>query len=618
MSKSRGQAEPASASLHSPTEATASAELLADIRAQAEQVARFGHRFDGVQRTTADRPREPGQKLPPTVQARMEAAFGTSFSSVRIHQGREAETAGALAYTCGTDIHFAPGLYQPHSQHGQRLLGHELAHIVQQSQGRVRATGEVEGLPLNEDSSLEREADVLGGRAARGEPALMEGAPPAHVASAPAAQRAVIQRVGGLKIGFKKAEGLNQEGEQAVEVLQRLIDNYKAHLRARKQAAKRNYDDAVARLPRGATVPDRVRQDYVRVLREAELTEETLRRELPGYGFTFNGDELQYQTVPIATLLHGDALYELKDADDEEALVNPVYRKHTLRGPSDTEYIKTDQGYLRREVSRGILPREAYELDRGYKDIKPLIHDPRERLQEHRGYFYNESSHEHEPRRERNREGNHVETDLEWLNRRLGTQLDTIPEELLPFLQERKGATKLFSATSTTKQVTSNHGADFAKFGTVTIDLAKVPREHILHQYNDPRPDLEKWGLQDFQARSRLPYHRQNFHFEARVASETSLRNREVHLAQYPSSAVTDKRNLDRSYIEHRRRLREREERERARRERERERRELEKARDEERARRRVREKEAERERERQREASDQGQSSTERKRKHH
>jgi hypothetical protein len=112
-----------------------------------------------------------GQAMPETVQTRMEGAFATDFSAVRIHEGQQARDMGALAYTQGADIHFAPGQYQPGSQSGQELLGHELAHVVQQSQGRVQATTQAKGVAVNDDPSLEREADEMGARAARGQPA---------------------------------------------------------------------------------------------------------------------------------------------------------------------------------------------------------------------------------------------------------------------------------------------------------------------------------------------------------------------------------------------------------------------------------------------------------------
>ena len=108
-----------------------------------------------------------GAKLPDDVRAQMEASLGADFSAVRIHEGPRAASVGALAYTQGTDIHFQPGQFNPHSQAGRELLGHELAHVVQQSRGRVRASTRARGVEINDDSSLEREADEMGAKAVR-------------------------------------------------------------------------------------------------------------------------------------------------------------------------------------------------------------------------------------------------------------------------------------------------------------------------------------------------------------------------------------------------------------------------------------------------------------------
>ena len=125
-----------------------------------------GHAASGEVRGEAG----PGIPLPEEVRRKMERAFGTDFSEVRIHPADEAATAvGARAFTRGADIHFAPGEYDPASPMGLELLGHELAHVVQQAQGRVAPTGERGGMPAADDSWLEREADELGARAARGE-----------------------------------------------------------------------------------------------------------------------------------------------------------------------------------------------------------------------------------------------------------------------------------------------------------------------------------------------------------------------------------------------------------------------------------------------------------------
>jgi hypothetical protein len=66
---------------------------------------------------------------------RIGAAFGRDFGQVRVHtDGQAAESARALkakAYTLGPDIVFSAGRYSPATPAGQRLLAHELAHVVQ-------------------------------------------------------------------------------------------------------------------------------------------------------------------------------------------------------------------------------------------------------------------------------------------------------------------------------------------------------------------------------------------------------------------------------------------------------------------------------------------------------
>jgi uncharacterized protein DUF4157/putative peptidoglycan binding protein len=78
-----------------------------------------------------------GQPLPESVRASFEPRFGCDFSQVRIHTGaRATESARAVsarAYTVGQDVVFGAGQYAPGTAAGQRLLAHELTHVVQQS-----------------------------------------------------------------------------------------------------------------------------------------------------------------------------------------------------------------------------------------------------------------------------------------------------------------------------------------------------------------------------------------------------------------------------------------------------------------------------------------------------
>ena len=103
----------------------------------------------------------------------MEPQLGHDFSRVRVHADREAAaSAGAIhahAYTQGEHVVFAGGRYAPATSEGQKLVAHELAHVVQQSAGRVASRAPTTSTPIDASPHLEAEADAAGERAARGE-----------------------------------------------------------------------------------------------------------------------------------------------------------------------------------------------------------------------------------------------------------------------------------------------------------------------------------------------------------------------------------------------------------------------------------------------------------------
>lgn len=97
--------------------------------------------------------------LPDGLKTGMEALSGLSLDDVRVHRNSDRPAdLQAHAFAQGTDIHLAPG----QEQH----LPHEAWHVVQQMQGRVRPTMQLkDGVGINDDRGLEREADVMGARA---------------------------------------------------------------------------------------------------------------------------------------------------------------------------------------------------------------------------------------------------------------------------------------------------------------------------------------------------------------------------------------------------------------------------------------------------------------------
>ncbi len=94
--------------------------------------------------------------LPKDLKAGIERLSGLAMDDVRVHYN-SSRPAGiqALAHTQGTDIYLGPGK--------EKHLPHEAWHVVQQKQGRVRATEVLAaGASINSDSGLEREADKMG------------------------------------------------------------------------------------------------------------------------------------------------------------------------------------------------------------------------------------------------------------------------------------------------------------------------------------------------------------------------------------------------------------------------------------------------------------------------
>lgn len=144
--------------------------------------------------------RTPGRPLDPATRAFMERHFDYDFSGVKVHTGeREATSADAveaLAYTVGNHIVFNQGQFRPQTNSGRRLLAHELAHVVQQSQTSQTSTFMSGKLALDwaQDSAYEREAQLAADRVgqpldlrvqqASSSPSVQRAAPAAAAAGA--------------------------------------------------------------------------------------------------------------------------------------------------------------------------------------------------------------------------------------------------------------------------------------------------------------------------------------------------------------------------------------------------------------------------------------------------
>ena len=81
-----------------------------------------------------------GKSLPPTFCRAMETRFGHNFEGVRVHTGGSAASLAqginAQAFTSSNHIYFGANEYSTVTNAGQKLLAHELTHVVQQSNSR--------------------------------------------------------------------------------------------------------------------------------------------------------------------------------------------------------------------------------------------------------------------------------------------------------------------------------------------------------------------------------------------------------------------------------------------------------------------------------------------------
>ncbi|MFV8756561.1 hypothetical protein ACNOYE_38945 [Nannocystaceae bacterium ST9] len=117
-----------------------------------------------------------GQALPERLAAGIETLSGVSMRGVEVHyRSPEPSRLGALALARGSSIHLGGGS----DQH----LPHEAWHVAQQRQGRVQATHRLHGAAINHDAGLEREAELMGSKAARLSNREMVSAPPSSIRS---------------------------------------------------------------------------------------------------------------------------------------------------------------------------------------------------------------------------------------------------------------------------------------------------------------------------------------------------------------------------------------------------------------------------------------------------
>jgi hypothetical protein len=170
--------------------------------------------------TTSAPPNQTG--LPDNLKSGVESLSGVSLDHVRVHyNSSEPAQLNALAYAQGGEIHVASG--QEHH------LPHEAWHVVQQAQGRVQATKQMNGgVPVNDDGALEHEADVMGARALQMQVQEgLGGASAVRAAPAPVQRQQAADRAGdGWAADWTVTWGKSEGKPVTIRVLARAFSNH--------------------------------------------------------------------------------------------------------------------------------------------------------------------------------------------------------------------------------------------------------------------------------------------------------------------------------------------------------------------------------------------------------
>lgn len=122
---------------------------------------------------------EDGHPLDTSARTDFQTSFGHDFSCVRVHTDEQAAASAASrsarAFTMGNHVVFGRGEYSPGTPTGRHLLGHELAHVVQQSRGGPSASGA-------HSNSLEAAADLAANQALLGTSVMVTGSSAVSIA----------------------------------------------------------------------------------------------------------------------------------------------------------------------------------------------------------------------------------------------------------------------------------------------------------------------------------------------------------------------------------------------------------------------------------------------------
>lgn len=166
--------------------------------------------------------------IPDHLKEGFEHLSGYSMDDIKIHyNSAKPAQLQALAYTQSNNVYLGAGQ--------EKHLGHELWHVVQQKQGRVMPTTQINGFPVNDNTALEHEADLYGKKAAQ----FKTENPRKVLSNSPAPYNNTLQRFTendvsyatvGEYYGFLSSAPEGIENARQKEALDKLINIFSEHL----------------------------------------------------------------------------------------------------------------------------------------------------------------------------------------------------------------------------------------------------------------------------------------------------------------------------------------------------------------------------------------------------
>ena len=354
---------------------------------------------------------------------------------------------------------------------------------------------------------------------------LADSSPKINAPSSGSGPASAASRPG--KYGLKAIPGSGNEATQSsyqegLEKLKKIQGQYKTDVKKARQDALAIFDQHRNVLKAQDSYAKKL--DSNRINKKGFLS--YLKKES---NFTIKENIVLYKGIEIANLVEGENAYE---EDTSVKQINRVFKRVDL-SESNKQYVLMNGAFIRRMAYRAIAPPERTAWVNKQNLQPAIISGGGELTDETKGvHFFDNGGGQY-------RDKDSL-SDVEFLSKLSGGHsFDSFPADektLLAYTQIRNGVGKVLSGRSTSKDITSNHGASFSRFGEVRIDLAKVPESNVLHHYNVAAFDSGR--IKESITAITGQEVEQSIKYDVDRGNLSVIRNREILFTEIPFDAI--------------------------------------------------------------------------------